>query len=120
MKKNYTRNSKRYELRKELNTHILFDYMGEPMLANISDISTDGLGFTIEKEPFSVIDYEVLNLKISGDCEEITLPSRVLYSQKIGTSGLKRRYGVYFLSGSREKINFFLETNCEPQTREKR
>jgi len=120
MKKKYKRNQRRFVLKSDKSAQLSFDYMGIKMNPVLKDISYDGIGFVIDKDRFSIIDYEVIYLKLSTPEDEFCVPSRVLYSDEIGFSRMKRRYGLHFLTGSKKNIHTFINKNCELQKRSER
>ena len=118
-RQNYRRLTKRYLAKDNIDIKVAFNYMGNQMVASIKDISNEGTGLIVEREPFSVIDFEIIDLQISTKENNLLIPARILYSQKIGSSGRKRRYGVHFLKHNID-VESFITENCSHATRSPR
>lgn len=114
------RRSERLVSQKDNNPVISISYMGETIDANLVDINSEGIGFTISKHPFSIIDHDVVDLKLSNSQMDMNLPVRILYSYKLGYSGMNRRYGAYFLKHEEKELEPFIDYYCEPKRRESR
>jgi len=112
----FRRQHRRHRLKEGLNLNFNFEYMGKIIEATAYDISKDGIGFVIDKEPCSIIDYEILDLTIPENSENIKIPCRVLYSHKLDASGRKRRYGAHFLSTSFNP-QIFIKEQCSKKSR---
>jgi c-di-GMP-binding flagellar brake protein YcgR len=122
MKNNsFNRKQRRYRLKENINFDIYFDYMGNNLRGTLEDISNDGIGFIIDSERNSIIDYEILNIIIDANSKErINVPCRVLYSKKIDSSGRKRKYGAHFLSSNFLEIEDIIREKCSKKDRMER
>jgi hypothetical protein len=120
MERSFRRNWERLGLKRNLEAKLTVDYMGERLDAKLIDINSDGVGFIIDKEPNSIIDYHIAMLHFQTEDQYFSHPARILYSQKIGSSGRKRRYGAYFFANKQKEMKSFIRNSCEPLKREGR